>query len=182
MENENQPVPSGKASPLKVVALVACVLAVGTVLALTGQNRSRPCGCCPQVTETTAARPTSPPRAERIVAYYFHRAARCPTCISIESNAKEAVESGFPEQLKDGRLEWCSVNYEESGNEHYTTDYKIEAPSLILVRLKSGKAVEWRLLPEVWDLMGDKPALIQLVRRNVQEFLDYIAIPGACCT
>ena len=101
---------------------------------------------------------------------------------AIESNANEAIESGFPEQLKDGRLEWRSVNYEEPGNEHYATDYKIAAPCLVLVRMKSGKAVEWRSLPEVWELVSDKPAFVQLVQRNVQEFLDYIAIPGACCT
>jgi hypothetical protein len=182
MENENRPVPTGKASPLKVVAVVACVLAAGAVMALTGQHRPRPCGCCPQFMETTPSGPASLPRVERIVAYYFHRQARCPICVSIESNAKEAIESGFPKQLKDGRLEWRSVNYEESGNEQYATDYKIAAPCLVLARMKCGETVEWRNLSEVQELVGDKSALIQVVQRNVQEFLDYIAISGACCT
>jgi hypothetical protein len=151
-------------------------------MALTGQNRQRPCGCCPPTLGQTAGGSSSPMRAERIVAYYFHREARCPTCVSIEAGVKDAVEAGFSAQLKDGRLEWRSVNYEEPGNEHYTTDYKIAAPCLVLVKIKNDKAVEWRSLPEVWELVGDRQALMQFVQRNVQEFLDYIAIQGACCT
>ena len=182
MENDNQPEKASKASSIKVAALVLCVVAAGAVMALTGQNGPKRCGCLPMSSEETATQGAASPRAERIVAYYFHRKARCPTCVSIESNAKQAVESGFREQLKDGRLEWRSVNYEESDNEHYATDYKIAAPCLVLVRMKGGKAVEWRVLSEVWQLAGDKSALVQLVQKNVREFLDYIAIPAACCT
>jgi hypothetical protein len=182
VEDENQRVRVGKVAPRKVAVLVAGVLAVGAVIALTGQNSPRPRGCLPQVAGKTPAGPASPPRAERIVACYFHRAARCPNCLRIEASVREAVELGFSEQVNDGRLEWRSVSYEEPGNEHYATDYKLTAPCLVLARMKGDKAAEWRSLPEVWELASDKPALIRLVQRNVQEFLDYIAMPGACCT
>ena len=94
---------------------------------------------------------------------------------------REAVEAGFSEQLKDGRLEWRVVNYEETGNEHFATDYKLAGPCMVLVRMRGDTSVEWRSLPEVWALVEDRPALARLVQRNVQEFLDYVAIPGACC-
>lgn len=119
---------------------------------------------------------------QRIAAYYFHRTVRPQGCLSAESSIKAALALEFPAQLKDGRLEWYSVNYEERGNEDYAADYKIAAPCLVLVRMELGTAVEWRSLPEVRELMADKSKLIQLVQRNVQEFLDYIAIPGGCCT
>ncbi len=121
------------------------------------------------------------PRTERIVAYFFHGKVRPPSCVSIESYAKEAVESGFPDQLKDGRLEWYVVNYEEPGNEHYATDYKLASPCVVLVRMRADKPIEWRSLPKVSDYEGDKLACIRFVQKNVSEFLDYIAIPGACC-
>jgi hypothetical protein len=166
-------------SILTVAALLfvaACVVA----MALTGLRQPPRAGEAAQrqgVTESNA-----PSRAERIVVFYFHRKQRPSTCVCIESNAKEAIALRFPAQLKDGRLEWRCVSYEEPGNEHYATDYKLTASCLVLARMKGDKAVEWRSLPEVWELTGDKPALIRLVERNVQEFLDYIAIPGACCT
>lgn len=78
-------------------------------------------------------------RTERIAAYYFHRTERPSTCTATESIVKAAIESTFPEQLKDGRLNWCSVNYEEPGNEHYASDYKLTAPCLVLARIKGGK-------------------------------------------
>jgi len=193
MENDVQPEKPRKAGAIKTAALVIGVLAVGAVMSLTGRNGPNRCGCLPprltrpQLSTEAAqqqgtAKADCPCCAERIVAYYFHRKERPATCVSVESNTREAIAIGFPEQLKDGRLEWCSVNYEEPGNEHYATDYKFAAPCLVLVRMKCGKAVEWRSLPEVWELAGAKSALVQLVQRNVQEFLDYIAIPGACCT
>lgn len=120
-------------------------------------------------------------RTERIVAYYFHGKNRSSSCMSIESYAKEAVESGFPEQVKDGRLEWHSVDYEGPGNEHYTTDYQLAAPCVVLVRMRGGNPMEWRSLHDLSHYAGDKPACVRFVQKNVSEFLDYVAIPGACC-
>ena len=82
----------------------------------------------------------------RVIAYYFHGKVRCPTCNSIESYAKEAVQCGFPEQLGSGRLEWRVVNYEESGNEHFATDYNFVSPSLVLVTMQGEKQLQWRNL------------------------------------
>jgi hypothetical protein len=123
----------------------------------------------------------SPPRTERIVAYYFHGKARSPACASIESYVKEALDVGFNEHLKDGRLEWRSVDYEQPVNEHYAADYKLAAPCVVLVRMHGDEPIEWRNMPEVWDYVGDKATLVKCVQKNVREFLDYVAIPGACC-
>ena len=70
------------------------------------------------------------------------------------------------------------VNYEEAGNEHFAADYKLAAPCVVLVRIRGETPVEWRSLPEVWKLAEDRPAPARLVQQNVQEFLDYVAIPG----
>jgi len=119
---------------------------------------------------------------DHVVAYYFHRTARCPTCQQIEAYTREALETTFAQQIRDGRLQWQPVDYEASGNEHYRTDYKIDAPCLVLARIRGGKPVEWRSLPEVWKHAGDKPACMKIVQKNVREFLNYVEIPGACCT
>jgi hypothetical protein len=152
----------------RTVTLVAmCAIAGGAFLL--GRSVPKPAACvC-----------TAP---DRIVAYYFHRTERCPTCQQVEALAREAIESAFAGQLKDGRLQWLPVNYQASGNEHYRSDYKIDAPCLVLARIRNGKPVEWRSLPAVWKHVGDKPACVRLVQENVREFLGYIAVSGACCT
>lgn len=162
-------------SLIVVAALLLAAAGIGA-LAVKGWH-------CPLASNDAAPQEAnSCPCTQRIAAYYFHRTERPETCISAELSIKDAIASQFPEQLKDGRLEWYSVNYEEPGNEHYAADYKLTTPCLVLVRMKLGAAVEWRSLPEIRELVGDKSKLIQLVQRNVQEFLDYIAIPGGCCT
>jgi len=122
------------------------------------------------------------PCANRIVAYYFHRAARGPTCRQVELCVRETIAQAFPAQLEQGRLQWQTVDYQASENQHFRVDYNLTAPCLVLVRLQGGRPVEWRSVPEVWESADDRAVLEQVVRRNVQEFLDYIDIPRACCT
>lgn len=150
-----------------VLAVAMCVAAVGSFLLA----RSMP----------KPAQPRTSSR-EHIVAYYFHRTTRCPTCVRIESSVREAIEAAFAPQLKIGRLEWQAVDYEAVGNEHYAADYKLTGPCVVLVRMRSNQPVEWRSLPEVWECVGDKSALTSLVHRNVREFLDYLEHTGACCS
>ncbi len=149
-------------------AIVLGVCAVAAVLFLLNRHLPRP-----------AHRASLNP--DRIVAYYFHRTTRNPTCERIESYAREAVESAFTRQLTDGRLQWQSVDYEAPDNEHYAADYKLTASCIVLVRMRGNQPVEWRSVPGVWNHVGDKSSLINLVQRNVREFLDYIEVPGACC-
>jgi len=175
MDDEPQSGKSGTSSRAIVAVLVGFALALGLTMATTGRN-GKQCGC-----PFPCNAPATLPRSERIVAYYFHKKERSPMCASVEASTREALEAGFSEQLKDGRLEWRVVNYEETGNEHLATDYKLVGPCIVLVRMRGNTSVEWRSLPEVWSLVEDKPAFAKLLQRNVQEFLDYVAIPGACC-
>ena len=51
MENDIQPEKPRKAGAIKTAALVIGVLAVGTVMSLTGRNSPNQCGCLPPSTE-----------------------------------------------------------------------------------------------------------------------------------
>ncbi len=42
---------------------------------------------------------TEPAHPFKVVAYYFHRSIRCPSCLRIEEYAKNAVESMFPQEI-----------------------------------------------------------------------------------
>ena len=103
--------------------------------------------------------------------YYLHGNVRCPTCRSIEAYAKEAVETGFADELKNQKIQWQVINYESPGNEHYATDYQIVAPNVVLVKFKDGKQDSWKGLPEVWEHVGDKAAFVNFVQNNLREFL-----------
>ncbi len=103
--------------------------------------------------------------------YYIHGNFRCSTCRSIEEYAKEAVENGFSEELSAGKVEWRAVNFQTPGNEHHAVDYEIVAPSVVLARFEGGRQAEWKALPEVWELVGDKNAYVEFVQNSLREFM-----------
>jgi hypothetical protein len=113
-----------------------------------------------------AAKPDS-----RVVAYYFHGNTRCATCRTIESYAKEAVESGFPGALKKGQLEFKVLNVEEPQNEHFVQDYQLSASSLVLARFHKGKQRDWKNLQLVWELVRDHDAFVIYVQEEAKSFL-----------
>ncbi len=101
-----------------------------------------------------------------IVAFYFHRTVRCPTCLSIERQSQEAVEL-----LYSGRVGFRAVNIEEPGNEHYEKDFALESQSLVLVEMTTERVIRWKLLSRTWDLINDPLEFQKYVVSEVAEFL-----------
>lgn len=106
------------------------------------------------------------------MAYYFHRTLRCATCLSIEKQAKDAVESGFSSELAAGLIAWRAVNIETPGDEHFRGDFQIDHQTLMFVELRDGKAARSTKLERVWDLVGDPGAFQDYVWTEMQAFLD----------
>jgi len=71
--------------------------------------------------------------------YYFHRTNRCATCLSIEENTKNALETYFADELKDGTIKFYSICYEGETDKEAIEKYKADAPGLYLTKLKKGK-------------------------------------------
>jgi len=113
-----------------------------------------------------------PPAGQhKVIAYYFHTNTRCSTCIKIEQYSKEAIENGFPYELKNGTLEMRIVNYEQPENRHFMNEYKLVSKSLVLVNLVNGKQTKWTNLKLVWQLTGRKDAFLNYVRKEVRGYL-----------
>jgi len=111
-------------------------------------------------------------KQSKVIAYYFHTTYRCPTCINIEAYAREAIEKGFPDALRDGKLEFRSVNVEEQGNRHFIQDYQLYSKSLVLVKLVEGKQLKWQNQTRVWELVRDKNSFIKYVQDATRSFLE----------
>ncbi len=106
-----------------------------------------------------------------VVAYYFHRTIRCPSCIQIEEWAKQAIENRFANEIMNGLVQWRAVNIQEAGNEHFEKDYELTGQSLVLVRMKNGHPAEWKNLKSVWELLGDYAGFTKYVQTEVSSFL-----------
>ncbi len=117
--------------------------------------------------------PQAAPNAgqHKVIAYYFHTNTRCSTCIKIEQYSHEAIEQGFPNEIKNGALEIRVVNYENPENRHFIQDYKLVSKYLDLVNLVDGKQTKWTNLKLVWQLTGRKDAFLNYVRKEVRGYL-----------
>lgn len=138
---------------IAAVALAACAIPAALALA---QSK-------PATAATTGQR--------KVVAYYFHTNTRCSTCKKIEQYSQEAIKEGFPEELKNGKLEMRIINYEQPENRHFIQDYKLVSKSLVLVNLVDGKQTKWSNLKLVWQLTGRKDAFLNYVRKEVRSYL-----------
>jgi len=105
------------------------------------------------------------------VAYYFHRTARCVTCLKIEHNAHDVIFRDFASQLRDGKLLFLPTNIEAAENEHFIKDYALVSQALVLVKYADGKPAQARNLDRVWDLIGDTAQFDRYVHDEVAMFL-----------
>jgi hypothetical protein len=108
----------------------------------------------------------------KVVAYYFHTTYRCSSCKKIEAYSREAIESGFAKELKDGRVAWCVVNLDDRANRHFIQDYQLFSKSLVLVKMKDGKQAEWKNLIKVWQLLGNREDFLRYVQAELRSYLE----------
>jgi len=121
---------------------------------------------------SAATQASSPEQvSHKVIAYYFHTNTRCSTCVKIEQYSHEAIEQGFPYELKNGTLELRVVNYEQPENRHFIQDYRLVSKSLVLVNMVNGKPTKWTNLKLVWQLTGRKDAFLNYVRKEVRSYL-----------
>ncbi|MGA2263003.1 MAG: nitrophenyl compound nitroreductase subunit ArsF family protein [Acidobacteriota bacterium] len=112
------------------------------------------------------------PEAPKVAVYYFHNTVRCATCMRMEDYSGFAIQAGFPNELKSGKIEWRVVNMQMPENRHFAEDFKLHMSSLVIVRFKDGKQVEWRNLEKIWDHVGDITDFVKYVQSNVRAFLN----------
>jgi hypothetical protein len=122
-----------------------------------------------------AAQPAAPAAtakpAHRVVACYFHRTVRCPTCMKIGASIDAALKTGLAPELQQGRLEWTMLDFQDPRNQADTNAFRITGPTLVVMEVQNGQVVNWKPLPKVWSLVGDRDAFFRYVQREVRAFL-----------
>ncbi len=111
------------------------------------------------------------PPADRVVAMYFHRTERCPTCKMMGSYSEEAVKKGFPEQVQAGSVEFHFIDIQKAENAALCKAYKVTGPALIVSKVAGGKVEQFKDLQEIWTKVRDKAAFLTYVQENVKAHL-----------
>ena len=119
---------------------------------------------------TGAAQAADAPK-DRVVAMYFHRTERCPTCQKMGSYSEEAVKAAFTDEIKASRVAFHFIDFEAEKNARYTKAYDISGPALVVAKISGNKVASYRNLEDIWDKVGDKPAFLRYVQENVKACL-----------
>lgn len=108
--------------------------------------------------------------ADRVIAMYFHRTERCPTCQTMGKYAEEAVKKGFAKEVKAGTVAFYYIDYQNRKNASLKKGYKITDPALIVAKIVGNKVKEFKDLEDIWTKVDDKEAFLKYVRENVTAY------------
>ena len=107
---------------------------------------------------------------DRVVAMYFHRTQRCPTCLKMGSFAEEAVMSRFAKELKDGTVAFYYVDFQDKANAALAKRYGISGPALIVAKIVANQRADFTNLEDIWTKVGDKQEFLEYVQDNVTAY------------
>jgi len=110
------------------------------------------------------------PRTEdnaNYIAYYFHPAARCESCLNLESYVKELIETKYSKNT----FIFKSINIDEEENEHFKKDYDLKFSSVILVRFENGAQKRWKNLDSVWSFTENKEQFFRYTEKEILNFI-----------
>jgi hypothetical protein len=118
-----------------------------------------------------ADKPAAGP-SHQVIACYFHRTVRCPTCRKISAYIEESVNTGFASQVKDGSVKMLMIDFQDPKNQKYTEAYRITGPTLVLMDVHDGKVTSWNPAPKVWSLVGNKDEFFRYVQGEMRGYLE----------
>jgi thiol-disulfide isomerase/thioredoxin len=109
---------------------------------------------------------------QAVVVYCFHPNQKCEKCEKIEKLTHEVLQKSFAAELKDGRVEWRVVNFEEPGNAYFVDKYKLVSTSVVVVDGRPGKDRAWKdYRQKAWELVDDPKAFQDFIRDAIREAL-----------
>ncbi|MDR3748609.1 MAG: nitrophenyl compound nitroreductase subunit ArsF family protein [Acidobacteriota bacterium] len=148
-----------------IIFFLLILVVASTGYLITRNDKSTAARATDKATQTPSIAPS------RIIAYYFHVTVRCTTCRTIEAYSHETILNRFNGDIDSGRLEWQVVNIQLPENRHFVKDYQLFTKSVVLVRVANGKQQSYKVLNDVWELVGDKAQFQAYVDKEVRGYL-----------
>lgn len=161
-----------------VILGIAALIFFGGFIAFGGNNATAGDKKATPITKMEASKDAKASEVQqkqesaKIIAYYFHGNVRCPTCIKLEEYSGEAINQGFSNEIKNGRLEFKSLNVDEETNSHYIKDYSLVSRSLVLSKIENGKEVKWKNLDMIWNLVRDHDKFMEYVKTETKKMME----------
>ncbi len=109
---------------------------------------------------------------QALVVYCFQTTQRSVKCEKIEQWMREVLDKSFASQLKDRKIVWKVVNFEEPENAHLAKLYDVTSTGIVVVNGRqgdSGPAINYQ--QKAWALAEDKEAFTKYFRGEIEKAL-----------
>ena len=104
----------------------------------------------------------------------FYGTHRCVTCEAIEENAKYTVDNFFKEEVKQGKLEFKTVNVDDESNYDMAEKFEATGTALFINVIKDGKEEHIDLTAFAFEKGTERDEFSDELKAKLSEQLDGI--------
>lgn len=151
-----------------IISAILLIFVAASVVTAIAKETNRP--------PETAAQPgvSATATGTHYIATYFRTNVRCKSCLKIENYSQTTIEETYKDQIKDGLLEFRTINTDEPENKHYIDEYLLYTKHVVLSEYVDGQQTRWKNLDRVWELLGDEKQFRDYIEVEVSNFLDQV--------
>ncbi|GEM_PF-2274001 len=108
----------------------------------------------------------------QVIAYYFHRTMRCPTCRAIEANTEKVIRNVYADQIADERVIWMPFNLDQQLGKEMEKEFQVSGSTLVIAQMKDGKCASYKKLEDVWDVYDNPEKLEKYLTDEINQMLN----------
>lgn len=149
----------------KIISFIFLILAV-TALAGCSQNSANSDKSGVQVSAEN-----SKPKVEKIEVINFHATQRCVSCSTLGKYSEETIYEFFQSELRDGIIDFQSINVDLSENREIAKKYQASGSSLYINAIYEGQDhIEEDV--RVWRILSDEQQFKVYLKNKINGLLN----------
>ncbi|MCK9356655.1 MAG: hypothetical protein M0R22_05875 [Dehalococcoidia bacterium] len=154
-----------------VTFVISAVLLVGLSAGCSGDSPTPPPAGASQQSGVRSTQPYELRTGDGVDIVYFETAEPCDCMAEVGDAVERSIETYFQEEIRSGVLRFFVVVSDDSANSGLVKTFNSQPFDMFVVEFDDGKGLATPVY-EIWNLMGDNDAIIELVRALVQKSLD----------
>ncbi|MDD3149493.1 MAG: hypothetical protein PHV68_01565 [Candidatus Gastranaerophilales bacterium] len=104
----------------------------------------------------------------KIIIYYFFKEPWGEKCEKIKNYTNEVINKTFSTEQKNNHLEFKLINYNKDKGKQ--KKYKITEKSMILVKFKENKELEYKVLNKARNIIDDENEFKKYLNSEIKKF------------
>ncbi|HMO50153.1 MAG TPA: nitrophenyl compound nitroreductase subunit ArsF family protein [Kiritimatiellia bacterium] len=112
---------------------------------------------------TSALLAETPKPEHEIIVYYFHRTARCTTCLNMEAWTEKIVETS------NDALVMKSINLDRPEHHHFIKDFDLDFGAVVVAEQMGDVVLRWKRLDDIWNHSDDETAFTAYVMATLTQ-------------